>query len=211
MRGARVIVEGFIDFDYEITLLTVRAPAASGTVETHFCEPIGHVQVNGDYVESWQPQPMSAMALDARARHRRRGHGGARRPRHLRRRAVRQGRRGVVLRSEPAPARHRHGDDVHAGAERVRAARARDPRAARGHAAASPGASAVIYGGVDARGVRFEGVADALRVPGSDLRLFGKPEALQEAPHGRGARARRRHRARPCAGAGMRAPRAAAA
>jgi phosphoribosylglycinamide formyltransferase 2 len=52
----RVIVEGFIDFDYEITQLTVRAcRMASGTVQTYFCDPIGHVQVNGDYVESWQP------------------------------------------------------------------------------------------------------------------------------------------------------------
>jgi len=58
----RVIVEGFIDFDYEITLLTVRALNAQGQVETHFCEPIGHIQVKGDYVESWQPQPMSALA-----------------------------------------------------------------------------------------------------------------------------------------------------
>ena len=58
-----MIVEGFIDFDYEITQLTVRALGADGEVETHFCEPIGHVQVNGDYVETWQPQPMSAVAL----------------------------------------------------------------------------------------------------------------------------------------------------
>ena len=62
-----MIVEGFVDFDYEITLLTVRARDAGGEVETHFCEPIGHVQVNGDYVESWQPQPMSDVAL-AKAR-----------------------------------------------------------------------------------------------------------------------------------------------
>ena len=60
----RVIVEGFIAFDYEITLLTVRAIGADGLVETHFCEPIGHVQVNGDYVESWQPQPMHTVALE---------------------------------------------------------------------------------------------------------------------------------------------------
>ncbi|HQR22781.1 MAG TPA: formate-dependent phosphoribosylglycinamide formyltransferase, partial [Burkholderiaceae bacterium] len=59
----RVIVEGFIDFDYEITLLTVRALGADGAIETCFCEPIGHVQVAGDYVESWQPHPMSAAAL----------------------------------------------------------------------------------------------------------------------------------------------------
>lgn len=56
--AGRVIVEGFVDFDYEITLLTVRS--LSGTV---FCEPIGHIQVNGDYRYSWQPQPMSAGAL----------------------------------------------------------------------------------------------------------------------------------------------------
>lgn len=60
--AGRVIVEGFVDFDYEITLLTVRS--VSGTV---FCEPVGHVQVDGDYRESWQPQPMSAPAI-AKAR-----------------------------------------------------------------------------------------------------------------------------------------------
>jgi len=64
----RVIVEGFIDFDYEITLLTVRAKDAQGQVQTHFCEPIGHIQVSGDYVESWQPHPMPAAAL-AQAQH----------------------------------------------------------------------------------------------------------------------------------------------
>src|ERR1035437_1877853 len=64
----RVIVEGFIAFDYEITLLTVRARASDGGVETSFCEPVGHVQVNGDYVESWQPQPMHNAALE-RAQH----------------------------------------------------------------------------------------------------------------------------------------------
>src|SRR5690606_18355174 len=68
MAGGRVshgraIVEGFVDFDYEITLLTVRALDAEGRVQTHFCEPIGHRQVAGDYVESWQPQPMRPEAL----------------------------------------------------------------------------------------------------------------------------------------------------
>src|SRR6476661_2003301 len=63
----RVIVEGFIDFDYELTQLTVRARGADGTIATQFCAPIGHVQVHGDYVESWQPHPMSAKAL-ARSR-----------------------------------------------------------------------------------------------------------------------------------------------
>lgn len=57
--AGRVIVEGFVDFDYEITLLTVRS--VSGTV---CCEPIGHIQVNGDYRYSWQPQPMTSAALD---------------------------------------------------------------------------------------------------------------------------------------------------
>jgi len=60
---ARVIVEEMIRFDYEITLLTVRALGSTGQVETTFCEPIGHIQVKGDYVESWQPQPMSPKAL----------------------------------------------------------------------------------------------------------------------------------------------------
>ena len=63
----RVIVEGFIDFDYEITLLTVRARGGDGEVGTQFCEPIGHQQVSGDYVESWQPHPMSAAALETRS------------------------------------------------------------------------------------------------------------------------------------------------
>lgn len=65
--AGRVIVEGFIDFDYEITLLTVRHQGSSGTT-TSFCEPIGHLQIAGDYRESWQPQPMSAKAL-AEAQH----------------------------------------------------------------------------------------------------------------------------------------------
>src|SRR5690606_24390235 len=62
--AGRVIVEGMIDFDYEITLLTVRARSAAGAIETQFCAPIGHRQVAGDYVESWQPQPMSTLALE---------------------------------------------------------------------------------------------------------------------------------------------------
>jgi phosphoribosylglycinamide formyltransferase 2 len=65
VKKSRVIVEGFIDFDYEITLLTVRALGPDGKPETHFCEPVGHVQVKGDYVESWQPQAMSQSALES--------------------------------------------------------------------------------------------------------------------------------------------------
>ena len=59
--AGRVIVEGFVDFDYEITLLTVRS--VSGTT---YCEPIGHIQVEGDYRQSWQPQPMTPTALQKR-------------------------------------------------------------------------------------------------------------------------------------------------
>lgn len=58
----RVIVEGFVDFDYEITLLTVRHKAGN-EIKTSYCSPIGHRQENGDYQESWQPQPMSEAAL----------------------------------------------------------------------------------------------------------------------------------------------------
>ena len=59
----KVIVEAKIDFDFEITLLTVRALNESGQVQTYFCEPIGHVQENGDYRESWQPQAMTPTAI----------------------------------------------------------------------------------------------------------------------------------------------------
>ena len=63
--AGRVIVEGFIDFEYEITLLTVRhIGGGDGEVFTSFCAPIGHLQIDGDYRESWQPQPMNAKALD---------------------------------------------------------------------------------------------------------------------------------------------------
>ena len=80
----RVIVEGFVDFDYEITLLTVRH--AGGT---SFCEPIGHLQRDGDYRESWQPQPMSPQALERAQEIAQRGHRRPRRLGRVRRRAVR--------------------------------------------------------------------------------------------------------------------------
>ncbi|HWS75676.1 MAG TPA: formate-dependent phosphoribosylglycinamide formyltransferase [Quisquiliibacterium sp.] len=173
----RVIVEGFIDFDYEITLLTVRA-AQGDQVRTHFCDPIGHVQVAGDYVESWQPHPMPPAALaraQAIAKAVTDDLGG-------------QGVFGVELFvkgeqvwfSEVSPRPHDTGlvtmttqwqseFELHA-------------RAILGlpvsTALRSPGASAVIYGGVEAKGVVFDGVADALSEPGTDLRLFGKPESF---------------------------------
>jgi phosphoribosylglycinamide formyltransferase 2 len=174
----RVIVEGVIDFDYEITLLTVRAPGASGSIETHFCEPIGHLQVKGDYVESWQPQPMSAVALQ-RAQDIAAAVTGN------------LGGRGIfgvelfvkgneVWFSEVSPRPHDTGMvtmvtqrqnefELHA-------------RAILGLpvdvSLREPGASAVIYGGIDATGIAFDGVDEALRTPGVDLRLFGKPEAF---------------------------------
>ena len=152
----------------------------NGQVQTHFCEPIGHVQVSGDYVESWQPHPMHPQAL---AESRRIAQavtdnlGG-------------QGLFGVELFvkgaqvwfSEVSPRPHDTGMvtlctqwqnefELHA-------------RAILGlpvnTTLKSPGASAVIYGGVEARGIAFDGVADALREPGTDLRLFGKPESFDK-------------------------------
>ncbi|HUD35213.1 MAG TPA: formate-dependent phosphoribosylglycinamide formyltransferase [Variovorax sp.] len=176
----RIIVEGFVDFDYEITLLTVRARDAAGAIETSFCEPIGHVQVGGDYVESWQPQPMAPLALE-RARRIARAVtddlGG-------------QGLFGVELFvkgdavwfSEVSPRPHDTGMVTMA---------TQGQNEFELHARAilglpvdttlrSAGASAVIYGGVDAVGIVFEGVAEALAVPGTDVRLFGKPESFEK-------------------------------
>ncbi len=178
VNQGRVIVEGFIDFDYEITLLTVRARGADDTVHTHFCEPIGHVQVAGDYVESWQPQPMSPAALE-RAREIAAAVTGNLGGRGLF--GVELFVKGdMVWFSEVSPRPHDTGlvtlcsqrfseFELHA-------------RAILGlpvdTALREPGASAVIYGGMEAGGIAFEGVADALAVPRSDLRLFGKPEAF---------------------------------
>ena len=180
VNAGRVIVEGFIDFDYEITLLTVRARDAAGVVQTYFCEPIGHVQVAGDYVESWQPQPMSPAA-----RQRAEEIAGAV--------TGNLGGRGLfgvelfvkgdmVWFSEVSPRPHDTGlvtlcsqrfseFELHA-------------RAILGlpvdTALREPGASAVIYGGLEAQGIAFSGLAEALAVPRSDLRLFGKPESFKK-------------------------------
>ena len=180
VNQGRVIVEGFIDFDYEITLLTVRARDASGEVVTHFCEPIGHVQVSGDYVESWQPQAMTPAALKRSQEIAAAVTGNL-------------GGRGLfgvelfvkgdmVWFSEVSPRPHDTGlvtlcsqrfseFELHA-------------RAILGlpvdTALREPGASAVIYGGMEATGIAFKGVADALAVPRSDLRLFGKPESFKK-------------------------------
>jgi phosphoribosylglycinamide formyltransferase 2 len=176
--AGRVIVEGFVDFDYEITLLTVRAPRADGSVETRFCEPIGHVQVAGDYVESWQPHPMSPVALE--------------RSREIARRVTDElGGAGIfgvelfvkgddVWFSEVSPRPHdtgmvtmitQHQSEFELHARAILGLPV-DPTLR------TPGASAVVYGGVAATGIVFDGVADALAVPGTDLRLFGKPESF---------------------------------
>jgi phosphoribosylglycinamide formyltransferase 2 len=183
MAGARVglgrvIVEGFIDFDYEITQLTVRFRQPDGLIGTAFCDPIGHLQVSGDYVESWQPHLMSEIALT--------------RSRDFARRVTDNlGGLGVfgvelfvkgdqVWFSEVSPRPHDTGlvtlasqwqseFDLHA-----RALLGLPVDASLRNAAAS----SVIYGTVDAGALAFDGVADALALPGTDLRLFGKPESF---------------------------------
>ena len=176
--AGRVIVEGFIDFDYEITLLTVRARNAQAQVETHFCEPIGHLQVQGDYVESWQPHPMAPAAL-LRAREIARAVtdnlGGL-------------GLYGVELFvkgdmvwfSEVSPRPHDTGmvtmTTQHQSEFELHA------KAILGLPVdvglRTPGASAVIYGQHDAVGIAFDGVGAALAMPGVDIRLFGKPQSF---------------------------------
>ena len=180
VNQGRVIVEGFIAFDYEITLLTVRALGAEGQTETHFCEAIGHVQVQGDYVESWQPMAMSSIALQA--------------SRDIAKKVTDDlGGLGIfgvelfvqgdqVWFSEVSPRPHDTGMvtmcsqrfnefELHA-------------RAILGLpvdvALRAPGASAVIYGQLDEQGIAFKGVDEALRVPESDIRLFGKPESFSK-------------------------------
>ena len=174
----KVIVEAKIDFDFEITLLTVRALNEGGEVQTYFCEPIGHVQENGDYRESWQPQIMSPSSIKS--------------AQDIAFKVTSEigglGLFGVELFikgddvwfSEVSPRPHDTGMvtmvtqkqnefELHArailglpvdtGLQRV-------------------GASAVILGGIDAKGVVYEGLAQALAVPDSEVRLFAKPEAF---------------------------------
>lgn len=178
VQGTRVIVEGRIDFDFEITLIAVRTADGNGDPHVDFCEPVGHLQQQGDYVESWQPQPMSSVALKEAQR--------------IARSVVDNlGGRGVfgvelfvkgdtVWFSEVSPRPHDTGMvtmitqaqnefELHA-------------RAILGlpvsTALSSPGASAVIYGGVDAKGVCFQGLDQVLLDPAIEIRLFGKPESF---------------------------------
>ena len=170
--AGRVIVEGFVRFDYEITLLTVRH--AGGT---SFCAPIGHLQIDGDYRESWQPQPMSAKALDA-AQHMARtvtdNLGGA-------------GIFGVELFvqgddvwfSEVSPRPHDTGlvtlvsQDLSEFALHARAILGLPIPEIRQN---GPAASCAVLLEGESRDVVFHGVERALEEPGTQLRLFGKPE-----------------------------------
>ena len=200
----RVIVEEKIDFDYEITLLTVRALNESGAIETYFCAPIGHIQEQGDYVESWQPQKMSEAAF-TRAKEIAKAVTGN------------LGGRGIfgvelfikgdkVYFSEVSPRPHDTGMvtmitqtqnefELHA-------------RAILGLPVSTQlrntGASAVIYGGMDEKGIAFADVDRALQIPQTDLRLFGKPEAFVRRRMGvalawAGTTDAARERARQCA------------
>ncbi len=180
VNQGRVIVEGFIAFDYEITQLTVRAIGADGKIETHFCEPIGHVQVHGDYVESWQPQAMSPLALQ--------------RTREIAKKITDDlGGLGIfgvelfvkgdqVWFSEVSPRPHDTG--MVTMCSQVQNEFELHARAILGLpvdvSLRVPGASAVIYGQHEAKGIAFAGVAEALRVPQSDIRLFGKPESFKK-------------------------------
>ena len=180
VNNGKVIVEGLIDFDYEITLLTVRAKNKQGRVETFFCEPIGHRQEHGDYVESWQPQAMSKKALEKSQQIAEKvtsALGGL-------------GLFGVELFikedqvwfSEVSPRPHDTG--------MVTMATQRQSEFEL-HAKAilglpvdtemiSSGASAVIYGQHDADGIAFEGIDQALTQKGVDIRLFGKPTSFKK-------------------------------
>jgi phosphoribosylglycinamide formyltransferase 2 len=174
-----VIVEGQIDFDYEITLLTVRAKNEKGGIETYFCEPIGHKQEQGDYVESWQPQHMHEVALT--------------KAREIAKKITDAlgglGLFGVELFvkhdqvwfSEVSPRPHDTGmvtmASQHQNEFELHA------RAILGlpvnTSLLRPSASAVIYGNHDADGIHFENIDKALTVPESDLRLFGKPTSFK--------------------------------
>ncbi|WP_243438204.1 formate-dependent phosphoribosylglycinamide formyltransferase [Fundidesulfovibrio soli] len=170
--AGRVIVEGFVDFDYEITLLTVRH---AGGVS--FCEPIGHRQEKGDYRESWQPHPMSAAAL-AEAERMAKAVTGA------------LGGRGIfgvelfikgdmVLFSEVSPRPHDTGmvtlisQDLSEFALHVRAILGLPIPAIRLY---GPAASRVILAEGDSTAPAFEVAPEALAEPDTSLRLFGKPE-----------------------------------
>jgi phosphoribosylglycinamide formyltransferase 2 len=178
VNKCEVIVEAKIDFDFEITLLTVRAKNADGKVETHFCNPIGHRQVAGDYVESWQPQPMSEKAL-------------AKAQQIAKTITDNLGGLGIfgvelfvsgdeVWFSEVSPRPHDTGMvtmitqyqnefELHARAILGLPVNTKQKEI---------GASHVIYAGMDKEALSYANLEQALAVPDSDLRLFAKPEGF---------------------------------
>ncbi|EPM7728719.1 formate-dependent phosphoribosylglycinamide formyltransferase [Vibrio vulnificus] len=170
--AGRVIVEGFIDFDYEITLLTVRAVDG-----VHFCAPIGHRQEDGDYRESWQPQKMSENAIKAAeytAEQVVNALGG-------------YGLFGVelfvkgdkVIFNEVSPRPHDTGlvtlisQEMSEFALHVRAFTGMPVNKITQY---GPCASAVILGNGQSENICFDGMSDALEQPQTQLRLFGKPD-----------------------------------
>jgi len=178
VNQGRVIVEGVINFEYEITQLTVRSMGEHNEIQTHFCEPIGHIQINGDYVESWQPQIMSELALE--------------RTRAISKKITDNlGGLGIfgielfvkgddVWFSEVSPRPHDTG--MVTMCSQLQNEFELHARAILGlpvnTALRTPGASAVIYGQLEGTSISFIGVDNALRVPQSDVRLFGKPESF---------------------------------
>lgn len=180
VNQGKVIVESQIDFDFEITLLTVRAKnAETGEIETQYCDPIGHRQDAGDYVESWQPQAMTPAALEE-----------SKRIAHKVTAAL--GGCGIfgvelfvkgdkVWFSEVSPRPHDTG--LVTLASQFQSEFELHARAILGlpvnttrHSVA---ASAVIYAGVDDHNLSFSGLNLALSNPDTDLRLFGKPEGFK--------------------------------
>ena len=170
--AGRIIIEGFVDFDYEITLLTVRHRDG-----TSYCEPIGHRQQDGDYRESWQPQPMSEQALQ--------------RSREIANKVTESlggwGLFGVelfikgddVYFSEVSPRPHDTGmvtlisQDLSEFALHARAILGLPIPTIRQH---GPAASSVVLVSGDSTNMRYTGLDAAISEPDTDLRLFGKPE-----------------------------------
>ena len=175
-----VIVEGQVDFDYEITLLTVRTKNKDGNIITKFCEPIGHRQENGDYVESWQPQAMTEKALTSSqdiAKKITDALGGL-------------GifgvelfvKKDVVWFSEVSPRPHDTG--MVTMATQSQSEFELHAKAILGLPVnvnlVKPGASAVLYGEHDANIIIYDEIEKALAIDGVDIRLFGKPESFKK-------------------------------
>jgi len=174
----RIIVEAVVEFDYEITLLTVRSLSLDGKIVTSFCEPIGHVQEKGDYVESWQPQPMSDVVLS--------------KAKEMAEKVTSSlGGRGIfgveffikdddVYFSEVSPRPHDTG--LVTLMTQWQSEFALHARAILGLPVNTElrdaGASAVIYGGLDEKGIAFENIDSALSQPQTEIKLFGKPESF---------------------------------